>query len=236
MVIQDDDPRDDFKDSHDASRDPREAGESRSGSREESEHRRGSRSDRWEDHREGTRRPRGGRHRRHHRKERVLHTRISEQLSDDIRRLAEDLRLPTSNLVRNVLEEVFSVVESVSDDVGEIFEEVVEEAEEARERLRRAAERRRHRGRRRRGWRGESPPSEQDLEAELQRDEAAETPAASPPPSFDEVIGWQSLVMNRSQSCARCSREIARGDRAYVGLVGNGLSKTTLCRGCIRQL
>jgi hypothetical protein len=169
-------------------------------------------------------------------KERVLHTRISEQLSDDIRRLAEDLRLPTSNLVRNVLEEVFSVVESVSDDVGGIFEEVVEEAEEARERLRRAVERRRRSGRRWRGQRGESPPSEQDLEAELQQDEAAEAGAASPPPAFDEVIGWQSLVMNRSLSCARCSREIVRGDRAYLGLGANGVSKTTLCRGCIREL
>ena len=65
---------------------------------------------------------------RHGREQRVLHTRISERLSDDIRRLAEDLRVPTSNLVRNVLEEVFSVVESVSDDVSDLVDDVLEEA------------------------------------------------------------------------------------------------------------
>jgi hypothetical protein len=39
-----------------------------------------------------------------HRKERVLHTRISEPLAEDIRRMAEDLRVPVSNLVRNGLQ------------------------------------------------------------------------------------------------------------------------------------
>jgi hypothetical protein len=41
---------------------------------------------------------------RRERKERVLHTRISQQLAEDIGRMAEDLRVPVSNLVRNVLE------------------------------------------------------------------------------------------------------------------------------------
>ena len=75
------------------------------------------------------------RHRHRARKERVLHTRVSENLAEDIRRIAEDLRVPASNLVRNVLEEVFDMVESVSDDVGDLFDEVLEEADAARERL-----------------------------------------------------------------------------------------------------
>ena len=70
------------------------------------------------------------------RKERVLHTRISEQLAEDLRRIADDLRVPVSNLVRNALEEVFSVVETVTDNVGDLVEEVVEEAERVRERVR----------------------------------------------------------------------------------------------------
>ncbi|HBZ68571.1 MAG TPA: hypothetical protein DEP35_01970 [Deltaproteobacteria bacterium] len=61
------------------------------------------------------------------RKERVLHTRISEQLAEDIRRVAEDLRVPVSNLVRNVLEETFSVVESVTDNLGTWLEDVATE-------------------------------------------------------------------------------------------------------------
>lgn len=69
------------------------------------------------------------------RKERVLHTRVSDNLAEDIRRIADDLRVPASNLVRNVLEEVFEVVESVGDDMGELLANVLEEADAARSRL-----------------------------------------------------------------------------------------------------
>jgi len=87
-------------------------------------------------------------HRR--RKERVLHTRISEQLSEDIRRAAEDLRVPVSNLVRNVLEEAFGAVERVSDEVGEFLEDVLGDAEGARQDIRRLRRRVRHLARRQR--------------------------------------------------------------------------------------
>ena len=99
-------------------------------------------------HRSGHRSQRRHGHRRS-RKERVLHTRVSENLVEDIRRIAEDLRVPASNLVRNVLEEVFDVVESVSDDVGDLFEELLDEAEGARERIVRARSRSRRRANRR---------------------------------------------------------------------------------------
>jgi hypothetical protein len=121
--------------------------------------------------------PPGGRahrHRRRHRhgerKERVLHTRVSEQLSQDIRQLAEDLRVPASNLVRNVLEEVFTVVENVSDDVGDLFEDLVVEAEGARDRLRASGRTGRRRSARRRSRRS----SDGDVERELARDERSE--------------------------------------------------------------
>ena len=71
---------------------------------------------------------------RRERKQRVLHTRISQQLAEDIGRMAEDLRVPVSNLVRNVLEEVFSVVETVTDNVGELIEGVMDEAGRSRRR------------------------------------------------------------------------------------------------------
>jgi len=78
---------------------------------------------------------------RRERKERVLHTRISRQLAEDIGRMAEDLRVPVSNLVRNVLEEVFTVVETVTDNVGELIEDVMDEAGRVRRRAAAAAPR-----------------------------------------------------------------------------------------------
>ncbi len=177
-------------------------------------------------------------HRDHHRrhKGRVLHTRVSEDLSEEIRRLARDLRVPASNLVRNVLEEVFSVVESVSDDVGQLFEDVVDEAEAARERLRRCAmhHRRRPRGRFRRRWGSEQ--SDEELERELRRDEESEAATPESRPRFDDMIGWQPLVLNRQQRCARCDRELPRGERAYLGLHEQGISRVTLCQGCTEAL
>jgi hypothetical protein len=187
--------------------------------------------------------------RRHGRKERVLHTRISEQLSDDIRRLAEDLRVPTSNLVRNVLEEVFTVVENVSDDVGGIFEEVLEEADAARDRIRR---RHRHSSRHQRRRRSSEDKSWSDVaEAEIRDDEERErppeppeAPSQSPPPppepprerpEFPDVLGWQPLVLNQTQDCADCGRTLPRGSRAYVGATEQGLSRNTLCRHCLQD-
>jgi hypothetical protein len=144
---------------------------------------------------------------RRDRKERVLHTRISDDLADDIRRVAEDLRVPVSNLVRNVLEEAFSVVETVTDNVGGLIEDVVEEAERARERMRQ---------RRSRSGQPEA--------------EAAEPPASAETPP--DVLGWQPLILNRSQRCSDCERSLEGGERAYVGVWETGLSPHFLCPDC----
>lgn len=175
-----------------------------------------------------------------------MHTRISEQLSDDIRRLAEDLRVPTSNLVRNVLEEVFTVVETVSDDVGDLLDEVLEEAGAARARVRRRS---RPRGRHQ-DWRDRSSSWADVAEAEIRSDEAAEASQRErasaarreeearrrrrePRPAFDEVIGWQPLVLNQTQECASCGSTIRRGSRAFVGQTETGLSRIALCKHCL---
>lgn len=182
------------------------------------------------------------------RKERVLHTRISEDLSEEIRRLADDMRLPVSNLVRNVLEEAFSVVENVSDNVGDLFEDVLGEAEEARERILRqmdnAEQRRSRRGRNRSGRQSRSRSRGPDIEDEFRADEAAETAAkpqpetqakARTPKEFPDVLGWQPLVLNRQQACADCGLELQKGDRAFLGVKTGGLTDLALCAECVRN-
>jgi hypothetical protein len=211
--------------------------------------------------------PRRGRHGHRARKERVLHTRISEQLSEDIRNFAADLRVPASNLVRNVLEEVFTVVDGVSDDVGDLFDDLFEEAEGVRERVRNQAassQRRRHRGsgrrrcRSRRRYHADSnddrdADADVDVEAELERDEALEEsgsasanesaaseadearPAEARPRAaelFPDILGWQPLVLNRDFECGRCSRSLAAGESAFLGLGEKGLTQIALCGRC----
>lgn len=91
--------------------------------------------------RRGRRHRRHGRHRHHahgfgswaHRKERVLHTRVSEDLHDALQRAAEELRVPVSNLVRNALEDVTRVLDRVSESVGANFGAWIREARDRRE-------------------------------------------------------------------------------------------------------
>jgi hypothetical protein len=159
-------------------------------------------------------------HRRFHgrRKERVLHTRISEPLAEDIRRMAEDLRVPVSNLVRNVLEEAFSVVEAVSENVGDLIDDVVDEAERTRYRIRRRRRSGLHRKHRR-------------ARTEAEGDDFPPAPAERQP--FPHVVGWQPLILNQSKSCADCEEPIEPGERGYAGLTAAGLGEIYLCRDCM---
>jgi hypothetical protein len=136
------------------------------------------------------------------RKERVLHTRISEQLAQDIRAIAEDLRVPVSNLVRNVLEEAFNAVERVSGDVSSLMDDVIEEAELASQRYRRYRDRVRER-------------------AHERADAQARAAAAAPAPGADplaRVVAWQPVVLAAPRRCARSGRELRPGERAYLGI------------------
>ena len=198
--------------------------------------------------RHGRRRRRRGSRPHTGRKERVLHTRISEQLSQDIRRFAEDLRVPASNLVRNVLEEVFTMVDSVTDDVGGLFDDLLEEAEAVRDRVRNQMDPSQRR-------RGGGFASEVDVEDELQRDEAAEARRADSSPRrppdqaaheagsgsseelrpadlFPDVLGWQPLVLNRDFECGCCRRNLHPGESAFLGIASQGLTEVALCGRC----
>jgi hypothetical protein len=158
----------------------------------------------------------GERGARRGRKERILHTRISEDLADDLRRVAEDLRVPVSNLVRNVLEEAFSVVEAVTDNVGELIEDVMDEAEAVRDRIR-VRQRRRSAG----ASRGPAPAREAEAPERAGLGE-------------DDVIGWQALLLAGPQRCERCETLLGRGDPAYASVTPKGVGSRWRCEDCLR--
>jgi len=176
------------------------------------------------------------RNQRGRRKERVLHTRISQQLSEEIRGLADDLRVPVSNLVRNVLEEVFTVVESVSDDVGDFLDDVVEEAGGVRERVRKqqraARSRRNEMPRKRRA----ASARASDIEDEFLHDEAAEDrqgkSGAERQDASEDLLGWQPMVLNRAVPCTRCGSTLARGAEAMMAIQADGRLGSVICRPC----
>lgn len=65
---------------------------------------------------------------REERKERVLHTRIPAALEEQIKRLADGLRVPVSNLVRNMLEDAIEMTRRVRDRVPGHVDPVVSAA------------------------------------------------------------------------------------------------------------
>lgn len=189
------------------------------------------------------------------RKAKVLHTRISKQLDESLRSAADEMRVPVSNLVRNVLEDVFDVVETVTENVEDLVGDLMDEAGLARERFGR---RRRHRERRwpvGREWEpAETLSPEQRAEARRKAEQelrevegevvVGQEPEASAAPSepdpadverqeFPQVLGWHPLVLNGEQRCADCGRDLRRGDRGYLGLGDGGGTGIYLCSECL---
>ena len=71
------------------------------------------------------------------RKERVLHTRVPAVLEAELKRFAQNLRIPVSNLVRTILEDALVVADAAGDRVEERFRKAATQIQSERERLRR---------------------------------------------------------------------------------------------------
>ncbi len=151
-----------------------------------------------------------------------MHTRISDDLDEALQDAARRLRVPVSNLVRNVLEDVFDVVEAVTENVGGFVEDVVEEAQDL--------------GRR---WEGRFRERTAEARARRVHDEPAPKPPTPEPTAraeFPDVAAWQPLVMNTAQDCAACGRSLRRGDNAYLAVGGARPGPTFLCETCLDGL
>jgi hypothetical protein len=70
-------------------------------------------------------------------KERVLHTRVPAVLEAELKRFAQNLRVPVSNLVRTILEDALEVADAAGDRVEERLRTAASQLQLERERLRR---------------------------------------------------------------------------------------------------
>jgi hypothetical protein len=69
------------------------------------------------------------------RKERVLHTRVPAVLERELKRFADNLRVPVSNLVRAILEDALSVADAAGTGIEERLKSAAKTLENERERL-----------------------------------------------------------------------------------------------------
>src|SRR5947199_389355 len=72
-------------------------------------------------------------------KERVLHTRVPAVLERELKRLAENTRMPVSNLVRAILEDALEVADKAGGRVEEGLRHAVERVSRERESIRERA-------------------------------------------------------------------------------------------------
>jgi hypothetical protein len=74
------------------------------------------------------------------RKERVLHTRVPAVLERELKRFADNLRVPVSNLVRTILEDALLVADAATGSVEERLKRAARHLELEREKLKRRIE------------------------------------------------------------------------------------------------
>jgi hypothetical protein len=163
----------------------------------------------------------------------VLHTRVPELLEQELKRLADSLRIPVSNLIRTVLEDAVAA----ADRVGRLAEG---ELRVAADRL--ADERGRL-------WKlvtRQTPPLDQaaaDEASARAENKGSPTDAtqqlASRPPDDDPltgVLGWQQMVLARAGRCDRCQRLLTPGDVAYSALRTDGGAQMLIGTECLHAV
>jgi hypothetical protein len=133
------------------------------------------------------------------RKERVLHTRVPAVLEQELKRLAESLRMPVSNVVRAILEDAVTAVDLVGRKAEGGMTRVVDRMVEKRERLRDMAT---------------GPKS--SIVGEEGASVGGESAALGDP--FEGVLGFQPLLLAAQATCSVCGARLVLGSEAYVGV------------------
>jgi hypothetical protein len=154
------------------------------------------------------------------RKERVIHTRVPALLEQELKRMAQSLRVPVSNVVRAILEDAVDAVDRVGRKAEGEVRGLAERLAHNRDRLRGMALGRTGDDAKRKALRpnGEPPGRAQP--------DPSHTPASAPAlgrSMLDGIIGVQPLELTMAAQCAVCGRALRAGEKAFVGVrAGDG--------------
>lgn len=167
------------------------------------------------------------------RKDRLIQTRVPQNLESTLKDEARKRRLSVSHLIRNVLEDTFQLVDNVVNEVDRVVAESVGVAQTLkRDAQRLAATARGHTAHR-------EPTSEA---ADLGEEKPAldgpegERSATLGPGVPSGVFGFQELVLNRAAECASCTVAIPRGAHAFLGMTDEPGPRVWVCQECVDSL
>ncbi|HEY3356851.1 MAG TPA: hypothetical protein VGQ83_26605 [Polyangia bacterium] len=172
------------------------------------------------------------------RKEKVLHTRIPAALEDEIKRLAEALSIPVSNLVRNILQDTVGMIATVKEHVGDAVTDLRAEVDALSTHVARDRHTLRRRWAEYQALGGVRPdPEAEAVETEAEPAPPAEGDAPAPEPAaapaLPEIYGWQPLTLNVDVACRVCNTTLNPGDQAYLGLGAPSASRIFICPACL---
>jgi hypothetical protein len=192
------------------------------------------------------------------RKDRLIQTRVPQNLESTLKDEARKRRLSVSHLIRNVLEDTFNLVDNVVSEVDRVVADSVGMAQTLKRDAQRLAATARgqtaHRESTPPEANGSAAPSSAPSAAAPEAAEAASEPvtyagrgASSAPveaPDGDalrsgplsDVFGFQELVLNRSAQCAACGSVIGRGTHAFLGMTDQPGPRVWACQACVSNI
>jgi hypothetical protein len=181
------------------------------------------------------------------RKDRLIQTRVPQNLESTLKDEARKRRLSVSHLIRNVLEDTFNLVDNVVTEVDRVVADSVGMAQTLKRDAQRLAATARGRTDHRDSSSSEgasAPPSEPGTDIDPARSgetriegDAGESERPPLGPGVPAgIYGFQDLVLNRSAECASCGVAIPRGAHAFLGMSDEPGPRTWVCHECVDSL
>lgn len=147
------------------------------------------------------------------RKDRIIQTRVPQDLEATLKDAADQKRVSVSQLIRNVLEDTFNLVDNIVADSASLVDTVRRDAQ----RIAASASSRR------------STTTRRDIDNDK--------PSTTETTPLEEVDAWQDVIVNRPGQCVQCGASLARGQHAFRGLSAKtGAAPVWLCASCIGTL
>lgn len=179
-------------------------------------------------------------------KDRLIQTRVPEDLESALKNEAKKRRLSVSHLIRNVLEDTFNLVDGVVVEVDNIVQDSVGLAARVSRDAGRLASHALNPARASEEDRGDAANNGEDgggairgpaTDSRIRSRRDVERTPSNREVSLEHILAWNKVVMNRDGECAACGATLRKGVEAHLGLSQiPGAALTWMCGACIAAL
>jgi hypothetical protein len=165
------------------------------------------------------------------RKDRLIQTRVEEDLDETLRAAAKQQRVTVSQLIRNVLHDTFKMIDDVVVNTTNLTESVKRDAR----RIAASAQ----------GFASEAEAAAAKAARLVAQTQTPTAPQASSralaapttAEALDSALAWQEVVMGRERPCARCGNPLAKGDQGFLGVLEDPTApRPFICPACATAL